>query len=105
MSAQHSQPFEELERLEFEMRRAVAPAMPQRQPHRTLAVHFQPILRQQGPRRRTDTTAQARAYAEGKKIGWRDGVRAVWCIWKYRSRRSRAAKAVEPNKVKRPVLR
>ena len=21
---------------------------------------------------------------EGKKIGWRDGVRAVWCIWKYR---------------------
>jgi glycosyltransferase involved in cell wall biosynthesis len=25
-----------------------------------------------------------RTYAEGKKIGWRDGVRAVWCIWKYR---------------------
>ena len=48
---QHSQPFEELERLEFEMRRAIAPAMPQRQPHRTLAVHFQPILRQQGPQR------------------------------------------------------
>ena len=47
----HSQPFEELERLEFEMRRAIAPAMPQRQPHRTLAVHFQPILRQQGPQR------------------------------------------------------
>lgn len=25
-----------------------------------------------------------RDYAEGKKIGWRDGVQAVWCIFKYR---------------------
>jgi glycosyltransferase involved in cell wall biosynthesis len=25
-----------------------------------------------------------RTYAEGKKIGWRDGIRAVWCILKYR---------------------
>ena len=24
-----------------------------------------------------------RTYAEGKKIGWRDGVRALWCITKY----------------------
>jgi len=24
-----------------------------------------------------------RTYQEGKKIGWRDGVRALWCIWKY----------------------
>jgi glycosyltransferase involved in cell wall biosynthesis len=33
-----------------------------------------------------------RTYEEGKKIGWRDGVRAAWCIWKYRrSRRARAA--------------
>lgn len=24
-----------------------------------------------------------RTYAEGKKIGWRDGVKALWCIWKY----------------------
>jgi hypothetical protein len=23
-------------------------------------------------------------YEQGKKIGWRDGVRAAWCIWKYR---------------------
>lgn len=29
-----------------------------------------------------------RTYEEGKKIGWRDGVRAVWCIGKY-GRRSR----------------
>jgi len=25
----------------------------------------------------------ARTYDEGKKIGWRDGVRAMWCIFKY----------------------
>jgi glycosyltransferase involved in cell wall biosynthesis len=25
-----------------------------------------------------------RTYEEGKKIGWRDGMRAVWCILKYR---------------------
>ena len=24
-----------------------------------------------------------RTYAEGKKIGWRDGLKAFWCIWKY----------------------
>lgn len=24
-----------------------------------------------------------RTYADGKKIGWRDGVRAIWCIAKY----------------------
>ena len=24
-----------------------------------------------------------RTYAEGKKIGWKDGMRAVWCILKY----------------------
>ena len=25
-----------------------------------------------------------RTYAEGKKIGWKDGMRAIWCILKYR---------------------
>jgi len=24
-----------------------------------------------------------RTYAEGKKIGWRDGLRALWCIFRY----------------------
>jgi glycosyltransferase involved in cell wall biosynthesis len=24
-----------------------------------------------------------RTYAEGKKIGWKDGVRALWCVFKY----------------------
>jgi hypothetical protein len=28
-----------------------------------------------------------RTYAEGKKIGWRDGIRAIWCILKYNLRR------------------
>ena len=28
-----------------------------------------------------------RTYAEGKKIGWRDGVHAIWCILKYNLRR------------------
>ena len=28
-----------------------------------------------------------RTYAEGKKIGWRDGMRAIWCILKYNLRR------------------
>jgi len=26
---------------------------------------------------------QGRTYEEGKKIGWKDGVRAVWCLIKY----------------------
>ena len=29
-----------------------------------------------------------RTYSEGKKIGWRDGLRAMWCILKYNLRRS-----------------
>jgi len=28
-----------------------------------------------------------RTYAEGKKIGWKDGLRAIWCIFKYNLRR------------------
>ena len=31
-----------------------------------------------------------RTYAEGKKIGWKDGVRAIWCIIKYRPTRRRS---------------
>ena len=29
-----------------------------------------------------------RTYGEGKKIGWKDGVRAIWCILKYNLRRA-----------------
>ena len=35
-----------------------------------------------------------RTYAEGKKIGWKDGVRAVWCILKYSITEPRIAKRV-----------
>jgi glycosyltransferase involved in cell wall biosynthesis len=31
-----------------------------------------------------------RTYAEGKKIGWRDGLRALWCILRYNLLRSTA---------------
>lgn len=34
-----------------------------------------------------------RTYEEGKKIGWRDGVRALWCIVKFRPGRIRARSA------------
>jgi glycosyltransferase involved in cell wall biosynthesis len=38
-----------------------------------------------------------RTYEEGKKIGWRDGLRAVWCLLKYSwKERSRAAAARTP---------
>jgi len=33
---------------------------------------------------------QGRTYAEGKKIGWKDGVRALYCIVKYGTRRRSA---------------
>jgi hypothetical protein len=44
-----------------------------------------------------------RTYAEGKKIGWRDGMRAIYCIWRYgcwrritgRARRRSLAREVE----------
>jgi glycosyltransferase involved in cell wall biosynthesis len=35
-----------------------------------------------------------RTYAEGKKIGWRDGVRAVWCILKYSPPGARVRRAL-----------
>jgi hypothetical protein len=34
-----------------------------------------------------------RTYEEGKKIGWKDGVRAVYCLLKY-SMKERRARAV-----------
>jgi glycosyltransferase involved in cell wall biosynthesis len=33
-----------------------------------------------------------RTYEEGKKIGWRDGVAALWCILKYNLRQTRRAR-------------
>jgi hypothetical protein len=37
-----------------------------------------------------------RSYAEGKKIGWRDGVSALWSIWRYNLFGPRAPKWTAP---------
>jgi glycosyltransferase involved in cell wall biosynthesis len=37
-----------------------------------------------------------RSYAEGKKIGWRDGVSALWSIWKYNVFRPRVPRWSPP---------
>ncbi len=34
-----------------------------------------------------------RTYEEGKKIGWKDGVRAMWCLTKYALKEPRAARS------------
>jgi len=41
---------------------------------------------------------EGRAFAAGKKIGWRDGVRALWCIAKYnlRARQARLLNSTRP---------
>ena len=37
----------------------------------------------------------SRSHGEGKKIGWRDGVNAIWCILKYGRRLRRKARMVD----------
>jgi hypothetical protein len=44
-----------------------------------------------------------RTYAEGKKIGWRDGVRAVWCIVKYSRLGERTRQAVNDRRSESPA--
>ena len=39
-----------------------------------------------------------RTYEEGKKIGWKDGVRALWCLLKY-SMKEPVAPAVAPTEI------
>jgi len=39
-----------------------------------------------------------RTYEEGKKIGWKDGVRALWCLLKY-SMKEPVAPAVAPSEI------
>ncbi len=43
-----------------------------------------------------------RTYEEGKKIGWKDGVKALWCILKY-SLRSRKRDYLSPEPLKQPA--
>jgi glycosyltransferase involved in cell wall biosynthesis len=38
-----------------------------------------------------------RTYEEGKKIGWKDGARAVWCLLKYSLKERRVAATPGPN--------
>ena len=38
-----------------------------------------------------------RTYAEGKKIGWKDGVRALWCLLKYGMTEPWASEVAEPS--------
>jgi|SRR5579884_2339406 len=38
-----------------------------------------------------------RTYEEGKKIGWKDGLRAIWCLVKYSLKESSLAPASDPN--------
>jgi glycosyltransferase involved in cell wall biosynthesis len=42
------------------------------------------IARLQVPIYEVPISYNGRTYAEGKKIGWKDGIRALWCIVKYR---------------------
>jgi hypothetical protein len=37
-----------------------------------------------------------RTYEEGKKIGWKDGVRALWCLLKYSIKEPRQARMSSP---------
>jgi hypothetical protein len=37
-----------------------------------------------------------RTYAEGKKIGWKDGFRALWCLMKYAWKEPDRAMTVDP---------
>lgn len=47
-----------------------------------------------------------RTYEEGKKIGWKDGVRAIWCLWKYSVMGTKAHRKSLPvdTEQKTPVL-
>jgi glycosyltransferase involved in cell wall biosynthesis len=38
-----------------------------------------------------------RTYEEGKKIGWKDGVRALWCLAKYATKKSRLTHPLSAN--------
>lgn len=43
----------------------------------------------------TGISYSGRTYEEGKKIGWRDGVAAIWCILKYNLRQPRRSQRRE----------
>ena len=44
-----------------------------------------------------------RTYEEGKKIGWKDGARAIWCLLKYSIKESGAKPATSPEPLPEPA--
>ena len=44
-----------------------------------------------------------RTYEEGKKIGWKDGARAIWCLLKYSIKESGAKPATSPEPLSEPA--
>ncbi|MEO7271577.1 MAG: hypothetical protein ABI211_06170 [Vicinamibacterales bacterium] len=54
---------------------------------------MRPVYNEARTVRQIEARSAGRTYAEGKKIGWRDGLRALWCISRYRRP---AAPAVNP---------
>jgi glycosyltransferase involved in cell wall biosynthesis len=52
----------------------------------------------------TPVSYYGRTYAEGKKITWRDGVRAIWCILRY-SLQGAFSKAPQARRVVEPMNR
>ena len=49
-----------------------------------VVAHVARLAREEGVRvAEVAISYRPRTFSEGKKIGWRDGVRALWCIFKY----------------------
>ena len=49
-----------------------------------VVAHVARLVRKEGVRvAEVAISYRPRTFSEGKKIGWRDGVRAIWCILKY----------------------
>lgn len=49
-----------------------------------VVAHVARLVRKEGLRMAEVAIAyRPRKFSEGKKIGWKDGVRAIWCIFKY----------------------
>ena len=67
-----------------ELIQEIAPTLRERRFGIEIELTFK-LLRQPGVRfHERPIRYQRRSYEEGKKIGWRDGIAALWCIFRYR---------------------
>ena len=71
---------------------------------------FEPEITAKIARRRFRSTRSisysGRTYEEGKKIGWKDGLRALWCLLKYSVKEPRlAVQPVNPGEASAPARR